>query len=227
MMPTDDPLGQANWRRCVNDYETDKRAQDARDAQQAQDARDAQLAEESQQLEKKPVARNASARSAEEARRPRLNGTAARWRIEIEESLLESNSTSPDYPNLAWLNGLWCGPEDQLHKNAFRWQVVSPNRLRHVHYSFRPVNNVMNTPEKHFLEETLYSIEEKEGYFEIALQLNRSVPSSTMYYNIRHIKMESDSTYSQLYAALVSRKTDEVEIELDPVPAMLERCDIQ
>ncbi len=238
-----DPL-----RRCVDDDENDKQAPrvltaqqsrdarkaqqalDARQAQQARDARrarkdrEAQQAKENRELEKKLQAQKEIDISLEKERWPRSHAAALRWPLEVEEAVHETNLLSPEHPRIAWLNGVWCGPTYELHSNAFRWQVVAADRLRNVHYSKSPANDLMNIPEEHFLIETTYSVEEKDGYFEITEHPDLSVAPFRMHYIMKHIRMESDSTYSQLYAALVLIDTDEVDIELDPTPPIMERC---
>ena len=108
---------------------------------------------------------------------------ADRWWLELEQAKLEAKSPSPQYPRLAWLNGIWCRKTSSTQS---RYQIVGPNELRAV--SYYDGQTVLN--------EYFFTIDQKEGYFE-----KRSRARSDGGYWLAHIRKDSDDRYTRFYTA--------------------------
>lgn len=206
MMPTDDPLAQANWRRCVDDYEKEeqRQAQEAFEAEQAQDL-------------------VVTDRSLEERRQASLDAVA-RWQREVEDALKEANSPSPDFPKLAWLNGMWCGPDDHTPSDGIRWKVVGTNSVRLLKHSYYPPSESVTGVEVHSVRETTYTIKEQEGYYELVEQLKFEERETTLFHEVSHVRKDSDSTYTHLYESMVWNSGNKLWREFEPDATNLKKC---
>ncbi len=162
----DDPLGQANWRNCAERNERENREERARQAREQ--ARQTEVQAEVQ---------------AEEQARQESIEVRARWQSEVEEANLEAMSSSPTYPRLAWLNGMWCGTD------PFRWQVVGPDQLRKA--VFYPMRSGYPAD----IANIHYTLNEQEGTYELQREYDLGGGGTREIYRFRK---DSERQYTQI-----------------------------
>ncbi len=201
-------FGWAGYNACIEEHEKEKRAQAAYDAEHPED-----------NMNPEEIAK-----LREEERRQASLDAEERWSREVEEALQEASSLSPDYPQIAWLNGMWCGTDEQRPSDGIRWKVTGSNSVNHIGHSYYLPSESTTGVKMHSVRERTFFIEEKDGYFELEQRLSYEEVQTRIYHAVIRIRKDSDSAYANLYDAMFWNSDNTLWREFEPDYAKLLKC---
>lgn len=129
-----------------------------------------------------------------------------RWiNIEIEQAKLDEQDSSPKYPELAWLNGIWCNtayPYNPVRRrSAHRFQVIDRSKLKYA--TFYPATTIQDVPNPKpaSIIEDIRHIRMNGGTVEMYSVKN---PNKDQFYHILAVKKINKNQYRKVIGEYVS-----------------------